>query len=91
MPMKIMMVEGRYTGQIDLSGLDTKLLPKRIGLATTVQFLNYVDEIRQFLKDNGKEVYIDRMRQKYEGQLLGCDQGGAEKIKGNVDAFLFIK
>lgn len=90
MPMKIMMVEGRYTGAINLSGLDTKLLPKKIGLATTVQFLNYVDEIKQFLKDNGKEVYIDKMRQKYEGQLLGCDQGGAEKIKDNVGAFLYV-
>ncbi|MBI2657353.1 diphthamide synthesis protein [Candidatus Woesearchaeota archaeon] len=90
MPMKIMMVEGRYTGPIDLSRLDTKLLPKKIGLATTVQFLNHVDEIKQFLKDSGKEVYVDRMRQKYEGQLLGCDQGGAEKIKDNVDAFLYV-
>ena len=88
--MKIMMVEGRYIGQIDLSKLDTKLLPKKIGLATTVQFLNYVDEIKQFLTDEGKEVYINKMRQKYEGQLLGCDQGGAEKIKDNVDAFLYI-
>lgn len=90
MPMKIMMVEGRYTGQIDLSRLDAKLLPKKIGLATTVQFLNYVDEIKQFLKDNGKEVYIDKVRQKYEGQLLGCDTVAAEKIKDNVDAFLYI-
>ena len=55
-----------------------------------MQLLDYADEIRQFLKDNGKEVYIDRMRQKYEGQLLGCDTGAAEKIKDNVDAFLYI-
>ncbi len=90
MPMKIMMVEGRYTGEIDLSNLDTKLLPTKIGLATTVQFLNHVDEIKKFLQDSGKEIYIDKMRQKYEGQLLGCDQGGAEKIKDKVDAFLYV-
>ena len=64
MPMKIMMVEGRYTGPIDLSRLDTNLLPKTIGLSTTVQFLNYTDEIIQFLKDSGKEVFIGKMRQK---------------------------
>ncbi len=88
--MKIMMVEGRYKGNIDLSNLDTSLLPKSIGLATTVQFLDYMEDITHFLSGKGKEVFIDKMRQKYEGQLLGCDQGAAEKIKGKVGAFLYI-
>ncbi|MBI1936432.1 diphthamide synthesis protein [Candidatus Woesearchaeota archaeon] len=90
MPMKIMTVEGRYKGEIDLSNLDTGILPKTIGLATTVQFLGYVDEIKEFLSSKGKDVFVDKLRQKYEGQLLGCDQGGAEKIKDEVDAFLYI-
>ena len=88
--MKIMMVEGRYKGEINLSNLDTDILPKRIGLATTVQFLDYVDGIKLFLQSKGKEIFVDKMRQKYEGQLLGCDQGAAVKIKDNVDAFLYI-
>ena len=90
MPMKIMMVESRYKGKINLSKLDTSILPKTIGLATTVQFLDYVDEITKFLQENGKIIFVDKMRQKYEGQLLGCDVGGAEKIKDKVDAFLYI-
>ena len=88
--MKIMMVESRYKGRINLSNLDTGILPERIGLATTVQFLDYVDEIRQFLEKNGKIIYIDKIRQKYAGQLLGCDIGSSDKIKDNVDAFLYI-
>ncbi|MAG91079.1 hypothetical protein CMO83_00210 [Candidatus Woesearchaeota archaeon] len=88
--MKIMMVEGRYKGKINLSNLDTNILPKNIGLATTVQFLDYVDEIKQYLETRGKNIFIDKNRQKYEGQLLGCDQGGAEKIKDNVNAFLYV-
>ena len=88
--MKIMMVEGRYKGEIDLSNLDANVLPKKIGLATTVQFLDYVDEIKQLLQGKGKEIFVDKMRQKYEGQLLGCDQGAAVKIKDDVDAFLYI-
>ena len=88
--MKIMMVEGRYKGEINLSNLDTDILPKRIGLATTVQFLDYVDGIKLFLQSKGKEIFVDKMRQRYEGQLLGCDQGAAVKIKDNVDAFLYI-
>lgn len=84
------MVEGRYKGKIDLSNLDTSILPKNIGLATTVQFLDFVDEINQYLEKNGKNVFIDKIKQKYAGQLLGCDTGAAEKIKDNVDAFLYI-
>ena len=88
--MKIMMVEGRYKGEIDLSNLDASVLPKKIGLATTVQFLDYVDEVKQFLQSKGKDIFVDKIRQKYEGQLLGCDQGAAVKIKDDVDAFLYI-
>ncbi len=88
--MKIMMVEGRYTGKINLSNLDVSILPKRIGLATTVQFLDFVGEIKQYLESNGKIILVDKLKQKYEGQLLGCDVGGADKIKENVDAFLYI-
>jgi 2-(3-amino-3-carboxypropyl)histidine synthase len=88
--MKIMMVEARFTGKISLSNLDTSALPKKIGLATTVQFLNHVDEIKRYLEDKGIEVFVDKNRQKYEGQLLGCDQGGPQKIKDDVDAFLYV-
>ncbi len=88
--MKLMMVEGRYKGEINLSSLDTSVLPQFIGLATTVQFLDFIGEIKQFLEDNGKTIFVDKSRQKYEGQLLGCDVGGADKIKDNVDAFLYI-
>lgn len=88
--MKIMMVESRYKSKINLSNLDAAILPKRIGLATTMQFLDYVEEIRQFLESKGKNVFADKIRQKYEGQLLGCDTGAAEKIKDDVDAFLYI-
>ena len=85
-----MMVEGRYKGKINLSNLDLSALPKNIGLAATVQFLDFVDEIKNYIEGKGKNVFIDKMKQKYEGQLLGCDVGGAEKIKDKVDAFLYI-
>ena len=88
--MKLMMIEGRYKGKIDLSNLDTTILPKNIGLATTVQFIDFLDEIKQYLENDGKNVFIDKTRQKYEAQLLGCDIGGAEKIKDKIDAFLYI-
>jgi len=88
--MKIMMVEGRYRGEIDLSNLDASALPKNIGLATTVQFLDFVEQIKKYLEENGKIIFVDRMNQKYDGQLLGCDASAAHKINDYVDAFLYI-
>ena len=88
--MNIMMVESRYKGRIDLSNLDASALPNNIGLATTVQFLDFVEEIKQYLESMGKCIFIDKLRQKYEGQLLGCDTGAADKIKEHVDCFLYI-
>lgn len=84
------MVESRYKGKINILNLDTSVLPKNIGLATTVQFLDFVDEIKQYLEGREKIIFIDKIKQKYEGQLLGCDIGGADKIKDKVDAFLYI-
>ena len=88
--MKIMMVESRYKGKINLSNLDASALPKNCGLATTVQFLEFVDEIKELLEKNGKTIFVDKIKQKYEGQLLGCDGGAAEKVKAKGDAFLYI-
>lgn len=88
--MKIMMIEGRYIGRIDLSNLDASALPNTIGLATTVQFIDYIGEIKRFLEGKGKTIFADKLRQKYDGQLLGCDVGGADKIKDDIQAFLYI-
>ena len=90
MAMKLMMVEGRYKGKIDLSNLDTSMLPGTVGLATTVQFLDYIDEITNYIESKGIKIFIDRARQKYEGQVLGCDAGSSDKIKDKVDAFLYV-
>ncbi|MBI2647214.1 diphthamide synthesis protein [Candidatus Woesearchaeota archaeon] len=88
--MEIMMIEGRYKGKIDLSNLNTALLPNKIGLVTTIQFLDFVDEVSNYLEANGKIVFVDKIRQRYDAQLLGCDAGAAEKIKDDVDAFLYL-
>ena len=88
--MKIMMIEGRYKGKIILSNLDASIMPKTLGLVATVQFLDHFDEIKTYLEDQGKIILIDKIKQKYDGQLLGCDTGAAAKIQDSVDAFLYI-
>lgn len=88
--MKIMMVEGRYKGEMDYSKMDFSSLPDKLGLVTTVQFVEFVDEFKELLEKNGKTVFVNKMRQIYEGQLLGCDQGAALKNKEEVDAYIYL-
>jgi 2-(3-amino-3-carboxypropyl)histidine synthase len=83
--METLFLEAKYKGKIDLSKIKLGELPKRIGLITTVQFVDYLDEIKEFLKD--KEVMVGKGKQKYEGQILGCDVSAAEV---DVDAFLYV-
>lgn len=85
-----MMVEGRYTGQITFKGIRADELPKKLGLVSTVQFLNQIGEVKSYLEQQGKIVLVDKIRQKYETQLLGCDQGAAMSRKGEVDAFFYF-
>jgi len=64
---------------------------KKIGLVTTVQHVDKLDEVRKILNAAGKIVAVgDAGRMKYPGQIIGCDYSNAKSIKDEVDAFLFF-
>ena len=64
---------------------------KIIGLATTVQYVHKIDEIRKFLEKNGVRVKYGKGNYcKYAGQVLGCDWGAIKSIENEVDAVLFV-
>jgi len=64
---------------------------ERVGLVTTVQHVDKLEEVRRILDDAGKAVAVgDAGRVKYPGQITGCDYSNAESVKDQVDAFLFI-
>ncbi len=88
--MKTLFIEAKYNGPINLSKIKTKLLPEKIGLLTTVQFVDYLKEIKSYLEKNKIKVIIEKGSQKYPGQILGCDQTAARKISALVGAFLYI-
>jgi len=63
----------------------------KIGLATTVQHVQALDEVREILVRAGKIVVIgDAGRINYAGQVTGCDYSNVESIANEVEAFLFI-
>ncbi|MBI2208065.1 diphthamide synthesis protein [Candidatus Woesearchaeota archaeon] len=88
--MKAIFIPTQYTGKVEFDKIKLDKLPKKLGIVTTAQFQNKTKEIIQYLKNNNKEIFIDKIKQKNEGQLLGCDQGAALKVQGKADAFLYI-
>lgn len=62
-----------------------------IGLITTIQHIDMLDEARTVLLDAGKSVEIgDVGHLKHAGQVMGCDYSNATTIANEVDAFLFV-
>jgi 2-(3-amino-3-carboxypropyl)histidine synthase len=61
----------------------------RVGLVSTLQFLDSLKIAKGFLEKNGKIVKIGKGRL-YPGQILGCDISSAKEIENDVDSFLFI-
>jgi 2-(3-amino-3-carboxypropyl)histidine synthase len=63
----------------------------KIGLATTVQHVQTLDEAREILVRAGKTVVIgDAGQANYPGQVLGCDYSNVKSVANDVEAFLFI-
>lgn len=63
----------------------------KIGLATTVQHVQTLDETREILVHAGKTVIVgDAGRVNYSGQVLGCDYSNVRSVASDVEAFLFV-
>jgi len=70
-----------------LKKLDIK--EKRIGLVSSLQFLDFLKPVKEFLEEKGKIVKIGKGKG-YDGQILGCDITSAKSIENDIDAFLYI-
>ena len=87
-------LEARATLKAD--GAVEKAVPllsayKTVGLATTVQHVQTLDDVREMLVRAGKTVVVgDARRLPYGGQVIGCDFGNVKSISSEVEAFLFV-
>jgi 2-(3-amino-3-carboxypropyl)histidine synthase len=79
--MKIEYIETH--ARIGKIAFETKELPKKVGLVSTVQLKDDLQKVADFLKTKKIEAKI-------AGAVLGCDQSIAKKIEKDVDAFLYI-
>lgn len=63
----------------------------KIGLATTVQHIQLLDEVRESLVRAGKIVVVgDAGKINYAGQVTGCNYTNVKSVADEVEAFLFI-
>ena len=62
---------------------------ERIGLVTSIQFVDAIEKVKKFLEKRGKKVVAHTALQ-HAGQILGCHLEAATKIEPDVDAFLCI-
>jgi 2-(3-amino-3-carboxypropyl)histidine synthase len=87
-------VEARATVTVDEAvEKSIQLLSKysKIGLATTVQHVQTLDEAREILVRAGKKVVVgDAGRMNYPGQVIGCDYSNVRSVAKDVEAFLFV-
>ncbi|MEA4956558.1 hypothetical protein SDC9_07693 [bioreactor metagenome] len=60
----------------------------KIAIATTTQHLNLIDEIKDYLEDNGKEIVFGSSKSTLKGQVLGCNFSSIKNL--DADAFLFV-
>jgi 2-(3-amino-3-carboxypropyl)histidine synthase len=87
-------IEARAT--LSVAEVVEKALPmmeswSRVGLATTVQHVQALDEAKEVLVRAGKTVMVgDAGRLNYPGQVVGCDYSNAKSIAEDVEGFLFI-
>lgn len=65
---------------------------QKIGLVSTLQFVDSLPQIKKQLEKIWKEVFIGKPGNKnlYDGQILGCNTGAAKSIEKKVDCFLYI-
>jgi len=60
----------------------------KIAIATTTQHLNLIDEIKDYLEDNGKEIVLNSSKSTLKGQVLGCNFSSIKNL--DAEAYLFL-
>lgn len=60
----------------------------KIGLVTTTQHLHILDDVTQFLEENGKKVLMKEGAGTLKGQVLGCNFSAVQDLP--VDAFIYL-
>jgi 2-(3-amino-3-carboxypropyl)histidine synthase len=91
-PIEVEYVEWRIDVDLDNFEKAAKQLDFRsVALATTVQHIHQLGEMKKILERTGREVHTSKgTLAAYEGQVLGCDAGAVHNAAGKADAIVFV-
>ena len=69
-----------------------KLIGKNIGIVTTTQHYNIINQVKEILKSKGFKPIIGNGddRVSFKGQILGCNFSSGVNIVDEIDSYLFI-
>ncbi len=91
--MDIAFIPATYQGDVQLPEGAIQQLPERIALFGSIQFMPYLEKVKQALEQAGKQVTLHESKNYYyqgrktlKGQLLGCNL----ETLPETDAFLYI-
>ena len=87
--MELIFIDAKYKKKVKLGNI-IKKLPKKIGLITTIQFVDSIKDMKKELENENFEVFISKGIQENYGQLLGCESSAALSINKNVEAYLYV-
>ena len=84
--MKVVFLEEKYDAEIKL-GKNVSKLPQKVCLISTIQYVNCLAGLKKEIEKTGRKVVLKKVKQKYPGQVLGCESSAAD-VK--ADAYLYI-
>jgi 2-(3-amino-3-carboxypropyl)histidine synthase len=93
--METLFIPAKYKKQLSngfMNKIVAELKQKSIGLFTTIQFMEQMNQLKQFLEENGKKVFIGQPDYKaiLSGQVLGCDVTAPKSVENKCDIFLYL-
>jgi len=96
-PLPTYYLECRYRNPLSLFKALEDILPRlrdfrRIGIGVTIQWQDFLEELRERIQKIGLEVLVGSPDPplRYDGQILGCSYNTLFKISDRADCFLII-
>lgn len=85
--MKTLFVSAKCKFPVLFNSINFDLISNfsKIGIISTIQFSNLIQELRKMLEGKKKKVFTHK-----NPNILGCNAIAAEKIQDKVEAFIFL-
>lgn len=89
--MKKIYIHTKYRGELIIPDDIISKLPNKLILAVSIQFYDYIENIKEKLQKHDKEVILFKSKHgEYQGQILGCDILPLEQDYLKYEAFFYV-